>query len=101
MYLRTTSISPSPPSHFLCKHAMWKVSDLAYVTFFVYPRNLDIMKYTKLTAFFIVLVSPPPQKKLKLRHWKEILTTLFIKLICDFLTYKSVSTLNGKGHYRH
>ena len=26
--------------------------------FFLYPRNLDIIKYTKLNAFFILLVPP-------------------------------------------
>ena len=48
---------------FPCTHTLWKVSDLVYDVFsFLYPKNLDSIKYSKLTAFHILLY--PPEKKL-------------------------------------
>ena len=49
------SVYTPPP----CKQILWKASD---VHVFLCPRNWDIIKYTKLTAFSVLLV--PPRKYL-------------------------------------
>ena len=47
-----------------CAHTLWKASDLVHDIFFLYPRNLDIIKYNKLRGHifmtnFMILPSPP------------------------------------------
>ena len=70
---------------FPCTCTSWKVYDLVYDVFFIYPENLDTIKYFKLTTFVILFVpfpssSPdnptPTRKKLvatgtvwKFRNW--------------------------------
>ena len=45
-------------------HTLEKVLHLVVDVFFLYPRNLDIIKYTKLTIFVFLLVPPSLPKKL-------------------------------------
>ena len=56
------SIYTLSPYHF-------KTSGLVHDVFFLYLRNLDIIKYTKLTTLFILLVLHSPEKNSQLRHW--------------------------------
>ena len=47
----------------------FKASGLVHDVFFLYRRNLDIIKYTKLTTLFTLLVLHSPEKNSQLRHW--------------------------------
>ena len=76
--------------------------------FFLYPRNLGIMKYTKLTVSFILLAllpssSPllPPfplptwkEKKPQMRHWVYYWLTVWLSLLLSS-NYLKVSTTNA------
>ena len=50
-YVLLSIHSPSP-----CKQALWKSFDPVLDVFFLYSRNLDITKYTMLTAFLIIFI---------------------------------------------
>ena len=73
---------------FPCTHTSWKVCDLVYDVFFLYPENLGTIKYFKLTTFFILFVpqSYPPRKKL-------VATALYGNLEIDF-------TINLNKYFR-
>ena len=71
----TVSIQPTTPPPPLYAHL--KPLTLHMIYFFLDPRNLDIIRYTKLTLFFI-LPAPPPSRK-KIVHYDQS------KLISTFL----------------
>ena len=56
--------TPPPPVYVLYGRPL----ALYIMCFFLFPRNLDIMKYTKLTLFFNFVV-PPLEKDLQLWHF--------------------------------
>ena len=62
-------------------HASWKVCDLVYDIFFLYSENLDIIKYSRLTTFFILFVQNPTSTRKKL-----VATALYGNLEIDFTT---------------
>ena len=56
---RPCAYLPSLCTFFPCAFTLWKASDPVMMPFFQYPRNLDIIKYTRLTLLFIFLALPP------------------------------------------
>ena len=56
---RPCAYLPSLCIFFPCAFTLWKASDPVMMPFFQYPRNLDIIKYTRLTLLFIFLALPP------------------------------------------
>ena len=73
---------------FPCTHTSWKVCDFVYDVFFLYPENLDTIKYSKLVTFFILFVqNPTPTRK------KLVATALYGNLEIDF-------TINLNKYFR-